>query len=257
MPAPKNPFKTDLLQGNTLIGCWLSLANSYSTEAMGVAGFDWLLIDGEHAPNDIRSMREQIIALDSSPSHAIVRLPIGETWMIKQVLDIGAQTILVPMVESADEARALVRACRYPPTGVRGVGYAVTRAGKFGEIPDYGTTADDQTCLLVQVENRKGLDALDEILTVDGVDGVFVGPADLAADMGHMGDAMHPDMQALIYETIARIAAAGKAPGILSLNDEMTQKAMDAGARFVAVGVDMLTLVHASKALVRKWKEQA
>lgn len=257
MPAPKNPFKTDLLQGNTLIGCWLSLANSYSTEAMGVAGFDWLLIDGEHAPNDIRSMREQIIALDSSPSHAIVRLPIGETWMIKQVLDIGAQTILVPMVESADEARALVRACHYPPTGVRGVGYAVTRAGKFGEIPDYGTTADDQTCLLVQVENRKGLDALDEILTVDGVDGVFVGPADLAADMGHMGDAMHPDMQALIYETIARIAAAGKAPGILSLNDEMTQKAMDAGARFVAVGVDMLTLVHASKALVRKWKEQA
>ena len=257
MPAPKNPFKTDLLQGNTLIGCWLSLANSYSTEAMGVAGFDWLLIDGEHAPNDIRSMREQIIALDSSPSHAIVRLPIGETWMIKQVLDIGAQTILVPMVESADEARALVRACRYPPTGVRGVGYAVTRAGKFGEIPDYGTTADDQTCLLVQVENRKGLDALDEILTVDGVDGVFVGPADLAADMGHMGDAMHPDMQALIYETIARIAAAGKAPGILSLNDEMTQKAMDAGARFIAVGVDMLTLVHASKALVRKWKEQA
>lgn len=254
MPAPTNPFKTALLKGDTLIGCWLSLANSYSAEAMGVAGFDWLLIDGEHAPNDIRSMREQIMALDTSPSHAIVRLPIGETYMIKQVLDIGAQTILVPMVESADEARALVNACRYPPTGVRGVGYAVTRAGKFGEIPDYGTTADDQTCLLVQVENRKGIAALDEILTVEGVDGVFVGPADLAADMGHMGDAMDLEIQTLIYDSIAKIAAAGKAPGILSLNDEMTQKAMDAGARFVAVGVDMLTLVNTSKALVKKWK---
>jgi 4-hydroxy-2-oxoheptanedioate aldolase len=156
MPAPTNPFKTALLKGDTLIGCWLSLANSYSAEAMGVAGFDWLLIDGEHAPNDIRSMRDQIIALDSSPSHAIVRLPIGETYMVKQVLDIGAQTILVPMVESADEARAMVSACRYPPTGVRGVGYAVTRAGKFGTIPDYGTTANDQTCVLLQVENRHG-----------------------------------------------------------------------------------------------------
>ena len=163
MPAPTNPFKTALLKGDTLIGCWLSLANSYSAEAMGVAGFDWLLIDGEHAPNDIRSMRDQIIALDSSPSHAIVRLPIGETYMVKQVLDIGAQTILVPMVESADEARAMVSACRYPPTGVRGVGYAVTRAGKFGTIPDYGTTANDQTCVLLQVENRKGIAALDEI----------------------------------------------------------------------------------------------
>ncbi|MEP1522377.1 HpcH/HpaI aldolase/citrate lyase family protein [Ascidiaceihabitans sp.] len=254
MPAPKNTFKAALLNGDTLIGCWLSLANSHSAEALGVAGFDWLLIDGEHAPNDIRSMRDQIIALDSSPSHAIVRLPIGETYMVKQVLDIGAQTILVPMVESAEEARALVKACRYPPTGVRGVGYAVTRAGKFGTIPDYGTTADDQTCLLVQVENRKGIDALDDILKVDGIDGVFVGPADLAADMGHMGDAMHPDMQHLIYNSIAKIAAAGVAPGILSLNDEMTTKAMDAGARFVAVGVDMLTLVNASKDLVKKWK---
>lgn len=255
MPAPINTFKKSLLAGDTLIGCWLSLANSFSTEAMGSTGFDWLLIDSEHAPNDVRSLREQLIALDSSPSDAIVRVPVGETWIIKQVLDIGAQTILVPMVESADEARELVRACRYPPHGLRGVGYTTTRAGGFGKYADYGKTADEQICLLVQVENRKGLDALDEILTIDGIDGVFIGPADLSADMGHMADSMHPEMQDIIFGSIKKIAAAGKAPGILSLNDEMTTKALAAGARFLAVGIDMVTLTTAARALSAKWKK--
>jgi 4-hydroxy-2-oxoheptanedioate aldolase len=256
MPAPTNKFKKALVAGETVIGCWLSLANSFSTEAMGSTGFDWLLIDSEHAPNDIRSLREQLIALDSSPSTAVVRVPIGETWIIKRVLDIGAQTILVPMVESAKEARELVRACRYPPHGIRGVGYSTTRAGGFGTIPDYGKTADDQVCLLVQVENRAGLNALDEILEVDGIDGVFIGPADLSADFDHMSDIMHPDMQKIIMESIKKIAASDKAPGILSLNDEMTQKALDAGARFVAVGIDMVTLTSSARALSGKWKSK-
>lgn len=256
MPAPINTFKQALANGETVIGCWLSLANSFSTEAMGTAGFDWLLIDSEHSPNDIRSLREQLIALDTSPSTAVVRVPIGETWIIKQVLDIGAQTILVPMVESAEEARELVRACRYPPDGIRGVGYVTTRAGGFGKIPDYGKTADEQICLLVQVENRAGLEALDEILEIDGIDGVFIGPADLSADLGHMSDMMHPDMQKVIMSSIEKIAASGKAPGILSLNDEMTQKSLDAGARFVAVGIDMITLTTTASALSAKWKSK-
>ncbi len=256
MPPPTNTFKKALADGKTVIGCWLSLANTFTTEAMGATGFDWLLIDSEHAPNDIRSLREQLIALDSSVSSAVIRVPIGETWIIKQVLDIGAQTILVPMVESVEEARELVRACRYPPKGIRGVGYATTRAGGFGTIPDYGKTADAEICLLVQVENRAGLAALDDILEVEGIDGVFIGPADLSADLGHMSDMMHPEMQKIIMGSIEKIAASGKAAGILSLSDEMTQSALDAGARFVAVGIDMVVLTSNARALSSKWKSK-
>ena len=254
MPAPTNTFKHALANGETLIGCWLSLANSYSTEAMGATGFDWLLIDAEHAPNDLRSLRDQLITLDASPTTAVIRVPIGETWIIKQVLDLGAQTLLVPMVESAEQARELVRACRYPPEGVRGVGYVTTRAAGFGTIPDYGKTADNEICLLIQVENSAGLEALDEILEVDGIDGVFIGPADLSADLGHMSDMMHPDMQSVIMSSLEKIAASGKAPGILSLDDGMTQKSLEAGAKFVAVGIDIVTLTNHSRALSTKWK---
>jgi 4-hydroxy-2-oxoheptanedioate aldolase len=174
--------------------------------------------------------------------------------MLKQVLDAGAQTVLVPMVESADQARQLVRDVTYPPHGDRGVGYALTRASRFSTIADYGTTADAQICLLVQVENRRGLAALDEILAVEGVHGVFIGPADLAADMGHMGNADHPEVQTAIIDALARIKAAGKAPGILSTRDEMTNDAIAAGAQFVAVGADVLLLGQAARALAQKWQ---
>ncbi|OAN77184.1 2-keto-3-deoxy-L-rhamnonate aldolase [Sulfitobacter sp. EhC04] len=257
MPVPVNPFKKALSAGETVFGCWLGLADTFSAELMGTAGFDWLLIDGEHAPNDLRSILAQLQVLAASPSHAVVRLPIGETYMIKQVLDAGAQTVLVPMVESADQARQLVRDVTYPPHGDRGVGYALTRASRFSQITDYGATADAQTCLLVQVENLKGLAALDDILAVDGVDGVFIGPADLAADMGHMGNAQHPDVQTAIMDALRRIKVAGKAPGILSTRDEMTNEALAAGAQFVAVGADVLLLSHTAQALARKWIPQA
>ncbi|QFT58475.1 4-hydroxy-2-oxo-heptane-1,7-dioate aldolase [Sulfitobacter sp. THAF37] len=254
MPAPVNPFKKALSAGETVFGCWLGLADTFSAELMGGVGFGWLLIDGEHAPNDLRSILAQLQVLAASPSHAIVRVPIGETYMIKQVLDAGAQTVLVPMVESAEQARKLVRDVTYPPHGDRGVGYALTRAAHFSRTADYGTTADAQTCLLIQVENRKGLAALDDILAVEGVDGVFIGPADLAADMGHMGNAQHPDVQAAIMDALRRIRAAGKAPGILSTRDEMTKDALEAGAQFVAVGADVLLLNNAALALAQKWK---
>ncbi|MFT6674946.1 MAG: 4-hydroxy-2-oxoheptanedioate aldolase [Sulfitobacter sp.] len=254
MPVAPNPFKKALKEGRVVFGCWLGLADTFSTELMGTAGFDWLVIDGEHAPNDLRSILAQLQVLEASDSHPVVRLPVGETYRVKQMLDAGAQTLLVPMVESADQAAQLVRDVTYPPHGDRGVGYALTRAAKFSQIQDYGTTADAQVCLLVQVENRAGIAALDDILAVDGVDGVFIGPADLAADMGHMGNALHPDVQAVIMDALRRIRAAGKAPGILSTNDGMTEDAIAAGAQFVAVGADVLILSHTAQALSAKWK---
>ena len=257
MPAPVNPFKQALASGGTQIGCWLGLADAYGAEIMGHAGFDWLVIDGEHSPNDLRSIRDQLQALQASKSHAVVRLPIGETWMIKQVLDAGAQTVLVPMVESAEQARRLVRACRFPPGGDRGVGYALGRASDFGLIADYGPSADDQICLLVQVESRAGLAALDDILAVEGVDGVFVGPADLAADMGHLGDAMQPPVQAAIMDALRRISASGKAAGILSTRDDMTEAALAAGARFVAVGIDISMLLESARSTAARWSRRA
>jgi 4-hydroxy-2-oxoheptanedioate aldolase len=255
MPAPTNPFKRALSQGKTLLGCWLDLADAYSAELMGNTGFDWLVIDAEHGPNDLRSILAQLQALEASPSHPVVRVPVGETYILKQVLDAGAQTILVPMVDSAEQARQLVRDVTYPPNGVRGVGYGVSRAGRFSTIPDYGTTADAQICLLVQVENRAGLAALDDILKVDGIDGVFIGPADLAADMGHMGNAQHPDVQAAIMDALRRIDASGRAAGILSTRDDMTRDALAAGARFVAVGADVLILSQGARALSKRWRD--
>lgn len=254
MPAPTNPFKKALSAGDTQFGCWVGLADPFSAELMGTAGFDWLVIDGEHGPNDLRSILAQLQVLEASDSHPVVRVPVGETHLMKQMLDAGAQTILVPMVESGDQAQQLVRDVTYPPHGDRGVGYALSRASRFAEITDYGTTADAQICLLVQVENLKGMAALDDILAIDGIDGVFIGPADLAADMGHMGNALHPDVQTTIMDAIARIRAAGKAPGILSTHDPMTQDALDAGAQFVAVGADILLLAQGARALADKWQ---
>lgn len=253
MPAAINRFKQALANGETVFGAWLSLGTVNTTELMGAMGFDWLLIDGEHTPYDITVIRDQLMALAASPSQAAVRVPVGETWMIKQVLDTGAQTILVPMVESAEQARQLVRAMKYPPFGIRGVGYSSTRAAGFGKIADYGQTADDQTCLLIQVENRAGLAALDEILTIDGVDGVFIGPADLSADLGHMGQLSHPVVMEAILDAIRRIAASGKAPGILSSDEAVLNAAIDAGARFVAVGVDAAMLANTARAVASKW----
>ncbi|WP_170326202.1 aldolase/citrate lyase family protein [Ruegeria arenilitoris] len=254
MAAPTNTFKQALTKGDRLIGCWSSFAEPVAAEIMGTAGFDWLVVDGEHAPNDIRSLRDQLIALAASPSHPVVRVPVGDTALIKMVLDIGAQTILVPMVNSAEQARELVSACRYPPEGLRGVGAGAARATGYGSVADYIQTADEQICLLVQVENRAGIAALDDILQVDGVDGVFIGPADLSTDMGFQGNSAAPEVRATIADAITRIKAAGKAPGILGTDDEANQAYLDMGAQFLAVGIDVMLLAQAARALSAKWK---
>ncbi|WP_425044543.1 HpcH/HpaI aldolase family protein [Primorskyibacter sp. S87] len=256
MPAPTNSFKKALADGERVIGCWMSFAEPYLAEIMGTTGFDWLLVDGEHAPNDIRSIRDQLTALRSSPSHPVVRVPVGETWIIKQILDAGAQTILVPIVESAEQARELVRACTYPPLGTRGVGATAARASLFGSVSEYVPTADDEICLLVQVENRAGIEALDAILAVEGVDGVFIGPADLSADMGYAGNSTASEVQEVIADAIARIHAAGKAPGILGKTEETIQGYLDMGAQFVAVGIDVMILARNARNLAKRWKAE-
>lgn len=252
MPAPENVFKQSLLKGDLQIGCWVGLGNAYCAEIMTTAGFDWLLVDGEHAPNDLRSIMQQLQVIDPSPCHAAVRVPIGDTALIKQVLDAGAQTILVPMVESVEEAAQLVRAVQYPPRGVRGVGAALARSSRFSDIEDYAQTADDQICLLLQVENRKGLAALDAILGLEHVDGVFVGPADLAADMGHLGNPAHPDVEAVIQESLLKITSAGKAAGILTTDLDAAQRYIKLGATFVAIGIDVTVFAHAARDLAAK-----
>lgn len=247
MPAPLNPFKAALAAGQRQMGAWVGLADAYVAEITASAGFDWLLLDGEHAPNDLRALLDQLRVVDASPSHAVVRLPMGEDWAIKQALDIGAQSLLIPMVESGEEAARLVRATRYPPQGHRGVGAALARASRFSAVPDYLQTADAQIWLGVQVETRKGLDALDDILAT-GVDGVFIGPADLAADLGYAGDMAAAPVRRAILEAIARIRMAGKAPGILTLDMGFQRDCLAAGALFLASCIDVITYADAIRA---------
>lgn len=252
-----NPFKAALQAGQRQIGLWLTLSDPYCAEVCASTGFDWVLIDGEHSPNDLRSILGQLQAVAAYPTHAVVRPPIGETWVIKQLLDMGAQSLLVPMVETAEQARQLVAAVRYPPDGVRGVGSRMARASQFSAQADYLQKADDRICLLVQVESRKGMENLEAIAAVDGVDGVFIGPSDLSADYGHLGQSGHPEMQALIAEAARRIAAAGKPSGILTLNADEAQRFIGWGYGFVAVGADMALLTEGARALARRFKAGA
>lgn len=256
MPAPRNPFKAALRQGRVQIGLWQALASPYTTEICAGAGYDWLLLDAEHAPNDVPLLVSQLQAMNGSPSHAVIRPPVGETHLVKQYLDIGAQTLLVPMIESGEAAAAMVRAMRYPPHGVRGVGAALARASGFNRIPDYLQTANDEVCLLLQVESRAGLAALEAIAATEGVDGVFIGPADLAADMGFLGRPDAPEVQTAVEAALATIRSHGKAAGILIGNLALARRYVDLGATFVAIGNDVTLLSTASSRLLADFREQ-
>jgi 4-hydroxy-2-oxoheptanedioate aldolase len=255
MQLPVNPFKRALQQGQTQIGLWLSLGNPYCAELAAGAGYDWLLVDGEHAPNDILTFLSQLQAVAPYPSHPIVRPVEGTPALIKQLLDIGAQTLLIPMVESAEQAAALVAATRYPPRGMRGVGASLARASRWGRVDGYLERAEDELCLLLQVETRKGLDNLDAITRVEGVDGVFIGPVDLSASMGHLGNPGHPEVQAAIESGIRRIRALGKAAGILASGEESARNYIRWGANFVAVAVDTTLLCRALADAVSPFKD--
>ncbi|HAT5012701.1 MULTISPECIES: 4-hydroxy-2-oxoheptanedioate aldolase [Serratia] len=250
-----NHFKRALQEKRPQIGLWLGLCSSYSAELLAGAGFDWLLIDGEHAPNNVQTVLGQLQAVAPYPSQPVVRPPWNDAVIIKQLLDVGAQTLLIPMIQNAEQARDAVRATRYPPHGVRGVGSALARASRWNRVPDYLQQADEQMCVLVQIETREAVKNLEAILQVEGVDGVFIGPADLSADMGFAGNPQHPEVQRTIDDAIVRIRAAGKAPGILMANKALAQRYLEAGALFVAVGVDTTLLARAAEALADEFKQ--
>jgi 4-hydroxy-2-oxoheptanedioate aldolase len=261
MQTPDNLFKNALARRQPQIGLWLGLANAYCAEICAGAGFDWLLIDGEHAPNGLTDLLAQLQAVAAYPgAHAIVRVPVGEAVRLKQVLDLGAQTVLVPMVDTPEQAAALVQACRYPQdddllTGHSGIrGMAGARASRWGRYPGYAKEANDRVCLLVQAESRTALQNLDAIAATPGVDGVFIGPADLSASMGHVGQPGHPEVQAAIEDAIAHILQAGKAPGILTSDEAQARHYLALGAVFVAVGIDTGILARQTSALAARFK---
>lgn len=257
MQNPNNPFQQALRQGQSQIGLWVGLADANAAEALATCGYDWLLLDGEHAPNDVRSLLTQLRAVAPYPVHPIVRLVQGDVALMKQVLDIGAQTVLVPMVDTPEQATLMVKATRYPPQGIRGMGAALARASRWNQIADYIHVANEGICLLVQAETPLALQNLAAIAHTEGVDGVFFGPADLSATMGYPGQPSHPHVQQAILEGIATVRAAGKAAGILTADPKAAQAYLDAGCQFVAVGVDTSLLVKSAKDLRQQFKTDA
>ncbi|MCX7264325.1 MAG: aldolase/citrate lyase family protein [Burkholderiales bacterium] len=260
MKTPINPFKLAMQEHKAQIGLWLGLASNISTEICALAGFDWLLVDAEHTPTDLRTTQVQLQTIAAYPqTHAVVRVPYGDTVLIKQFLDLGAQTLLVPMVDTQAQAADCVRAMRYPQNdgqgGVRGM--AGARASRWGHLNNYPQEANAQVCLLVQVETREALNNLEAIANTPGVDGVFIGPADLSASLGHAGQPGHPDVQAAIEDAIARILKAGKAPGILTADEALAKHYLSLGALFVAVGLEVQILMRQSTALAQRFKATA
>lgn len=245
MPAPKNTLKEALTGTTCQTGLWLNLASPITAEIAGQAGFDWCLIDGEHGAYDLGTIQSQIMALAGTGTEAIVRVPVGETWILKQVLDLGVRTIMVPMVETAAQAEEMVRAVRYPPHGVRGLGATVARASGFGVISDYAANANDEICLIVQVESRAAMENIPEICAVEGVDVVFIGPADLAADMGYIADLGNEAVLNRIDAGIAAILEGGKAPGIVTFSEAAAKAYQAKGVRFLGLGSDASVFVKA------------
>jgi len=253
MDLPVNQFKSAIKAGKQQIGLWVSLANAYSTEIVAGAGFDWLLIDGEHSPNDPTTVLPQLQAAAPYPVSTIVRPAWNDKVLMKRYLDIGTQSLLVPYVQTEEEAQAAVAAIRFPTRGVRGVA-GVTRASRFGRVTDYAIKAEEQLCLLVQIETRLGLDNLERIARTDGIDGVFIGPADLAAGLGHLGQQGHPEVQAAIQEAIKRIKSCGKPAGILAVDEASARRYIEWGTTFTAVGLDAMVLAREAEKLAAKFK---
>jgi 4-hydroxy-2-oxoheptanedioate aldolase len=249
----RNSFKQALAANRLQIGLWCSLTSNIAAEIVADSGFDWLLLDSEHAPNEIPSLLSQLQAIRHGPAVPVVRVAWNDLVMIKRALDIGAQSLLVPLVDNAEQAQRAVRATRYPPGGNRGVAGS-TRAAGYGRIPNYLKTANEEICVIVQAETRAALDGIGEIAKVEGVDGVFIGPNDLAASLGHTGNTQHPEVQNAIQDAGRRLRAAGKAAGILAFPEEEARRYIGWGYSFVAVGSDTALLAHGADALAKKYK---
>ncbi|ACA20473.1 2-dehydro-3-deoxyglucarate aldolase [Methylobacterium sp. 4-46] len=248
-----NRFKAGLRARRQQVGLWCSLASAISTEIVAGSGFDWLLLDMEHSPNDLRDIYGQLQAMAEGGAAPVVRVPSDDPIAIKRVLDAGAQSLMIPNVDGAAQARAVVAATRYAPEGIRGFSQA-PRAARFGRIPDYHARSNGEIAVLVQVESRRALDNLEEIAAVEGVDGLFVGPGDLSASLGHLGQQNHPEVVAEIERTIGRIVATGKAAGILTANEELAARYARAGTTFTAIGSDLGLLARGSEALAARFR---
>jgi 4-hydroxy-2-oxoheptanedioate aldolase len=253
MDLPINPFKRAIRAGRLQIGLWSSLSSNLSVEVLAGAGFDWLLLDTEHSPNELPMVLSQLQAAVGGTAHPIVRPAWNDAVRIKGFLDAGVQTFLIPYVQNAEEAGRAVAATRYPPRGVRGFA-AATRASRFGRVKDYHARSEEEICVLVQVETRVALGNLEAIARVEGVDGVFIGPGDLSADLGHLGSPGHPDVQAAIEDTIRRIKAAGSIPGILTNDEALARRYIGLGCLFTAVGGDIAILARGAEQLAVRFK---
>jgi 4-hydroxy-2-oxoheptanedioate aldolase len=249
MRIAENKFGRALETRQVQIGLWVALADANVAEALAGCGFDWLLIDAEHGPNDVRTVLEQLRAVAPYDVHPVVRPVKADVALVKQYLDIGVQTLLVPMVDTAEQAQLMARAMRYPPEGIRGVGAGLARAARWNQVDDYLNVANNQMCLLVQAETLEAMQNLQDIARVDGVDGVFFGPSDLCAAMGLRGQPGHPRVHDAIMKGIEVVLAAGKAAGILSVDRQLAQVYLEAGASFVAVGTDTSLLIKGAKEL--------
>ncbi|GAA4052758.1 4-hydroxy-2-oxoheptanedioate aldolase [Arthrobacter methylotrophus] len=236
-----------------LVGMWVCSGSPLIAELCAGAGLDWLLIDAEHSPNDLESILAQLQAVNGYPVHTLVRPPVNETVLIKQYLDLGVQNLLIPMVNSADQAEAAVAATRYPPHGVRGVGSALARSARWNRIPDYLTRANETISLTVQIETSAAVAAVEEILAVEGVDGIFLGPSDLAASLGLLGQQEHPKVRAAVEHCLSAAKTAGKPAGVNAFNEGTARAYMAAGASFVLVGADVALLARGTEALADKF----
>jgi 2-dehydro-3-deoxyglucarate aldolase len=250
-PFP-NRFRQDLIARRRLLGCWASLASPISTEVLGYAGFDWLLIDAEHAPNDLQSIMLQLMALKASPSAPVVRPAWADPILLKRLLDVGVYNFLMPFIESAEQARAAVAATRYPPSGIRGVAVA-QRSNQYGYCSDYFQHINDNIAVLIQIESRAGVDAARAIAAVAGVDCIFIGPSDLSASLGHFGDPAHPEVQEAMAHILAAATAENKPVGILSAVERDAQRYLGLGMTCVAVGLDVVLLRDASRQLCERF----
>jgi 4-hydroxy-2-oxoheptanedioate aldolase len=253
MDLPPNQFKRGLKAGRRQIGFWAALASPACTEIAAAAGFDWIVIDAEHGPNDVPTVLSQLQAAASGTAHVVVRPAWNDPVLIKRYLDLGAQTLLVPYVQNAGEAARAVAATRYPPRGVRGYASA-TRASRYGRVANYPARFEEELCVLVQVETRLALDNIEAIAQVEGVDGIFIGPGDLSTDLGHIGDIGHRDVQMAIEDAIHRVQAAGAIAGILMHDERLAQRYLELGCLFTAVGSDVGTLARGAEQLAARFK---
>jgi len=249
-----NVFKQKLKQGKIQYGVWNGMTDTIVGEILAGSGFDWILIDGEHAPFDLQSILLQMQAIGQYETAIVVRPPVGEQHLIKQLMDIGVQTLLVPNVETAEHAEDCAKYMRYAPAGVRGVGSSLARAAKWDRVDNYYQKANDEMCLVVQVESVKGVENLDEILEVEDVDAVFIGPADLAATMGHLGNASHPDVVASINDCLKKIKKSDKQAGFLTTSKSLIDNYVGQGATMVGIGIDTLLLAQSAQALAEEYK---